>query len=199
MKQDQSNGYDAIARDFLAHRQNSRVGVETVRAWSQTLPPGSTILDLGCGNGIPMTQALVNGGFSVCGVDASPTLVQSYREHFPGLPVACEPVETSSFFGRKFDGVLAWGLLFLLPKRVQEALIHRAGAILNPGGQFLFTSPQQACTWVDVMTGLASRSLGADRYQAVLASAGLCLAGTDTDEGENHYYLAKKEGPLSQK
>lgn len=192
MKKDPSNGYEAIARDFIAYRRKSALGAEAVRIWAHTLVPKATILDLGCGNGIPITQALVKDGHTLYGIDASPTLTASYREHFPDLTVACEPVETTGFFSRKFDGVVAWGLMFLLSESDQSKLIHRVSTILNPGGKFLFTSPKQACTWTDVLAGVESRSLGAETYKRILSSAGLSLTGNDVDEGENYYYFAKK-------
>jgi len=192
MKQDQTNGYEAKARAFIAHRSNSTIGAATVRAWAQTLTPEAAILDLGCGNGMPITQALLEEGHTPFGIDASPALIASFRENFPHSPVACEPVETSDFFGRNFDGVVAWGLMFLLSESAQADLIHRVSRCLNPGGQFLFTSPQAACTWTDVLTGLASRSLGAEKYEKLLAAAGLTLTGSPIDEGENFYYVAKK-------
>lgn len=192
MKNDPSNGYEARAQDFISHRSKSAIGVEAVRSWAQNLPPESSILDLGCGNGIPITEALVKDGYTLYGIDASPTLIKSCREQFPDLKVACEPVEKSDYFGRKFDGVVAWGLMFLLSESVQTELIHRISAILKPGGQFLFTSPEAVCTWTDILTGAESRSLGAEKYKGILSSAGLSFMGKHVDEGDNYYYFAKR-------
>jgi 2-polyprenyl-3-methyl-5-hydroxy-6-metoxy-1,4-benzoquinol methylase len=192
MKNDPTNGYEAIAQDFIAYRKKSAIGAEAVRSWAHTLVPKARILDLGCGNGIPITEALVKDGYTLFGIDASPTLIASYREHFPDLTAACEPVETSDYFDRSFDGVVAWGLMFLLSESVQSELIRRVSTILNPGGQFLFTSPEQVCTWTDVMTGVESRSLGAEKYKRILSSAGLSLIGNHIDKGKNYYYFAKK-------
>ena len=193
MRNNHSNGYEAIAKDFIAYRKTSTIGLEAVRLWAHNLIPNAVILDLGCGNGIPITKALVKDGYSLYGIDASPTLIASYRENFPHLPVACEPVETSDFFNKKFDGVVAWGLMFLLSETDQIELIHSVSNILNPGGQFLFTSPEQVCTWRDNMTGRESQSLGAKRYKGILSSAELSFIGNREDEGDNYYYFAKKE------
>lgn len=106
----------------------------------------------------------------------------------------CEPVEESSFFGETFDGVLAWGLMFLLSPETQRALIHRVASVLKPGGKFLFTAPAQACTWDDLATGRQSLSLGANAYKTILADAGLTLLAEYDDEGENHYCDAFRPG-----
>jgi 2-polyprenyl-3-methyl-5-hydroxy-6-metoxy-1,4-benzoquinol methylase len=191
-EKDASNGWEAVAGKLIARREHSRIGVAVVRTWAQHLPSGASILDLGCGSGVPISEALINDGFVVHGIDASPTLVAAFRSHFPRTNVACEPAESSRFFGRSFDGVLAAGLMFLLSADAQRALILRIGAALNHGGRLLFSSPSQTCTWADLMTGRESRSLGADAYVAILSEAGLALVGDYTDEGETYYYHAVK-------
>lgn len=189
---DASNGWEAAAGEFTAHRERSRIGVEVVRTWAQHLPTGASILDLGCGSGVPISEALINDGFVVCGIDASPTLAALFRARFPLAPIVCEPAETSRMFGRLFDGVVSVGLVFLLWKEKQEELIRRAGAALKPGGRLLFSSPRQTCTWLDLTTRRESRSLGADAYATMLSEAGLVLVGDATDEGGNYYYQAVK-------
>lgn len=185
---DRSNGWDDVAARFMAAR--SRVGVATVRTWSRSLPPGAAVLDLGCGSGVPISEALVTDGFDVHGVDASSRLVAAFRQRFPQAPVACEPAEASAFFGRTFDGVVAIGLMFLLPADTQRLLIRRVGSALKPSGQFLFTAPERECSWPDALTGRTSLSLGADAYREALAATGLTLVDTYLDEGENFYYSA---------
>ncbi|HEX4347929.1 MAG TPA: class I SAM-dependent methyltransferase [Vicinamibacterales bacterium] len=177
-----------MAAEFLAVR--SRIGVATVRTWARSLAPGAAVLDLGCGSGVPISEALISDGFDVHGVDASSSLVAAFHQRFPQAPVACEPAEASAFFGRKFEGVVAIGLLFLLPASTQRDLIRRVGAALKPSGQFLFTAPEQECSWADALTGRTSLSLGAAAYREALTAAGLAVVGTYVDEGENYYYAA---------
>ncbi|HEY9420990.1 MAG TPA: class I SAM-dependent methyltransferase [Thermoanaerobaculia bacterium] len=188
---DSSRGYDALAHEFML-RRNPTIGVATVRNWARALPPEGAVLDLGCGHGVPISEALIQDGFVVYGVDASPAMVAAFHNRFPQAQVACEAVEDSGFFGRTFDAVIAWGLLFLLAADVQVALIHRVASVLLPGGRLLFTSPEQACTWTDVLTGRQSISLGNEVYRETLAAAGLELLTEYQDEGENHYYDARK-------
>lgn len=193
MQADRSNGWEAIALRFMAER--SAIGVATVRAWCRALPAGASVLDLGCGSGVPVSGALMDEGCVVYGVDASPNLVAAFRHRFPQAQVACEPVEESGFFGRRYDGIVAVGLLFLLQPDVQRAVIRRASTALRPDGRFLFTAPVQAATWTDLMTGRQSVSLGDEAYRCALAGAGLEVVGEYVDEGGNHYYDAAREKP----
>ncbi len=187
---DRSNGYEAVASELMARRERSTIGVQTVLTWARSLAPRAAVLDLGCGHGVPISSALMEDGFAIYGIDASPTMTAAFRDRFPRAPVACEAVEHSDFFGRTFDGIIAIGLMFLLSEAAQRELVRRAASTLNPGGRFLFTSPAESCTWVDVLTGHPSLSLGAEAYASVLAESGLFLIGEYHDEGDNHYYDA---------
>lgn len=190
---DDANGYESIAAEYIAGRgTGGTIGVRQVRDWAATVLPGGAVLDLGCGPGIPVTQVLVDAGLQVYGVDAAPSMVAAMRARFPGVEVVCERAETSTFFGRTFDGVIAWGLLFLLRPVVQERLIRKVARALAPNGRFVFTAPRQACEWNDAMTGRPSVSLGADRYRRVVEAAGLALIGETEDEGENRYYMTSR-------
>jgi len=192
---DRSNGYEGVAAEFLAWRGGpgaSRIGAEAVRRWARRLPEGSTVLDLGCGSGVPITEVLIELGLAVYGVDASPSLVSAFQKRWPHTPIKCEAVEESAFFGRTFDAVLAWGLMFLLSASDQRKLIGRTSEALKAGGLLLFTSPAEAVTWNDVMTGQSSRSLGAPEYRRLISSSGLAVVDEYDDEGKNHYFEAVK-------
>jgi 2-polyprenyl-3-methyl-5-hydroxy-6-metoxy-1,4-benzoquinol methylase len=191
ISQDKSNGYDGAAESFMSTR-NPRIGAATVREWSHTLAHDSSILDLGCGHGVPISRMLIREGFTVYGVDASTKMIAAFRKRFPNAHAECSAVEESEFFRRTFDGVVAWGLMFLLPTDVQTIVIRKVARVLNPSGKFLFTSPKEAVTWYDALTGRESISLGAELYQKHLHAAGLNLVGEDFDEGSNHYYFASK-------
>jgi 2-polyprenyl-3-methyl-5-hydroxy-6-metoxy-1,4-benzoquinol methylase len=108
-KSDFSGGWEAAAKTFIGQR--SGMGVRTVQAWGRSFQKGAAIIDLGCGPGVPITQVLVDAGLTVYGIDAAPSMIAAFRRRFPEVPVACETVEQSSFFGRTFDGAVAWGLV----------------------------------------------------------------------------------------
>ena len=55
--------------------------------------------------------------------------------------------------------------MFLLSPEDQQRLIHRIAEILVPCGRLLFTSPAEPLVWNDAMTGLESRSPGAEEYR----------------------------------
>lgn len=191
---DNSNGYEQVAQRYIEGRGTdpAETGAAEVAEWGRTLAAGATVLDLGCGTGVPISVALMNCGLNVYGVDASPSMVKAFRERFPGVPVQCAAVEDSDFFGSTFDGAVAWGLMFLLDADTQRRVIAKVGAALVSGGQFVFTAPWQIARWNDLMTKRQSVSLGRDAYAEALTAAGLTLTGSRTDEGENYYYFTEK-------
>jgi SAM-dependent methyltransferase len=192
---DKSNGYEGISAEFLARRGSGRgigIGVEQIRTWARSLPRNATVLELGCGPGYPTTAALIAEGLDVYAVDASPTFVETFRARFPDTAIACEAVEDSAFFDRTFDGVLAWGLVFLLAADEQRRLMARVAKILTHGGRFLFTAGDKPLVWGDAMTGQESRTLAAEEYRSLLRAAGFVEIREYRDEGDSYYFDAVK-------
>jgi SAM-dependent methyltransferase len=202
MSDDGSNGYEEIASIYIAGRgtrplTGDAIGAATVRAWAQAFPPGAAVLDLGAGSGEPSTRILREAGLTTYAVEASSSMVAAFLERFPGVPIEHNTVEASGFFDRTFDGVLAWGLLFLLTPVAQALVIEKVAGALNPGGRFLFTAPKEPLEWLDAMTGRQSQSVGAQTYEALLRNAGLTWVAEAQDEGENHYYFVERPQPSS--
>lgn len=190
-KLDSSNGWEAVASEFIAAR-SVVIGVATISNWASYFKAGQKILDAGCGFGGPYTKALIEKNIQVYGIDASETLLKNYQSRFPKAIAKCESVENSSFFNVQFDGILSVGLIFLLPSQDQLAVLGTMAGALKIGGKLLFTSPDQICNWKDSLTGRKSESLGKDAYVQSLREHGLVLVDEYTDEGKGHYYDFQK-------
>jgi len=185
---EQASGYERVAQTYM-HARSLAIGPDVVRAWTTRLRPGGRVLDVACGHGVPITKVLVDAGFDVHVVDGSPTLLAACRARFPHLHAECADVLTCASLDATYDGVVSWGLLFLLEPDVQLRVLTRMADAVAPGGRLLFTSPQQAMTWRDALTDLESWSLGHEVYTATLEDRGLVLEGTDEDEGGNAYHM----------
>jgi hypothetical protein len=59
---DRSNGHEAVSEEFLARCgggiRSTGIGVKEVRKWAGTLPSDTSVIDLGCGLGFPITAIL---------------------------------------------------------------------------------------------------------------------------------------------
>lgn len=192
---DLSNGWEAIAHDFISIATWD-IGAATIQNWSKSLQSGEIILDVGCGFGGPYTQALIDKGIEVYGIDASKTLIQERQIRFPNQVVKCEAAEDSQFFHKKFDGIISVGLIFLLSHDDQILVLRKIANALKAGGKFLFSSPYQICDWDDLSTGRKSISLGKDVYVNILQKQRLTLVDEYVDEGKNHYFDFRKTDAL---
>jgi 2-polyprenyl-3-methyl-5-hydroxy-6-metoxy-1,4-benzoquinol methylase len=97
---DKSHGYEGIAPIFIKGRGQAVNGIGKLKVlnWARTLPSHCTVLDLGCGTGIPVSKIFIDQGMTVYGIDASPTMVEAFKKNFPNTIIACEGVEDSFFF-----------------------------------------------------------------------------------------------------
>ncbi len=192
---DLSNGYEEFASEFIKARSRN-IGVSLVTEWTKKLPPNATVIDIGCGNGIPITNTLIDigtgNGINVFAIDASPFMVQAFSKQFPTIKAKCESVQQSDFFNERYDGVVAIGIMFLLSEPEQLTLIKKISTIIKKGGNFLFSAPTEKGNWKDVITGRESISLGKQAYTKALENAGFQLLGTMADEGGGNYYNAHK-------
>ena len=185
--------YDQIA-DWYTIARNPEVGIPDLESFARHLPPGAKVLDIGCGDGVPVSQFLVRAGAEVVGLDSSPKMIARFRSALPSVPVRCERVQDASFEAASFDGVVAWGVLFHLSAPDQRAVIESVAEWLKPGGRVLFTSGAEAGGTESEMDGVTFRyvSLGAEQYRAALDRAGLVLESDRPDAWDNHVYVARK-------
>src|SRR5687767_7046163 len=131
------DAYDLIA-DWYASDRDLNVGLPEVLSLAASLAPGARVLDVGCGNGVPLTQALLSRGFEVVGVDSSIRMLERFRVACPRARAVCGTIQSCDLGGMTFDAALAWGVLFHVPHAEQERAIARVASVLNPGGRFLF-------------------------------------------------------------
>ena len=80
-----ADGYDTIAERYFewsaARPSATRAG--WLRRALDAIPSGAVVVDLGCGAGVPMTQALA-AGRQVTGVDLSARQIELARSNVPG-------------------------------------------------------------------------------------------------------------------
>lgn len=143
-------------------------------------------------HGIASKHRAEKNNFQLTAVDASPKLIEISRKNLGASQLVCIPVQEYDFPEAFYDGVLSWGLLFLLNKSDQIDLIANVGKTLKANGSFLFTSPPIPCIWEDILSKQESISLGREEYIQHLEEAGMGLKWEAEDEGQNHYYCAEK-------
>jgi SAM-dependent methyltransferase len=187
--------YDLIA-DWYPRDRGHSVGVPEAMRMAAHLDAGARILDIGCGNGHPITEALLAAGYRVVGLDTSAGMLRHFRRNLPRAAAVRAPVWQAPFRDHSFDAAHAWGVMFHLTVPQQIAAISRVSQLLTPGGYFLFTSGNEDGPepHEGTMNGVVFRyySLNVQGYRETLAADGLTLLTFEIDAGDNGYYLARK-------
>jgi cyclopropane fatty-acyl-phospholipid synthase-like methyltransferase len=132
--------YERHAHDFATDRGRALAGEgDWLRQFTRLLPPTATILDIGCGSGEPIARYLIEKGFAVTGVDASPTLISLCRERFPDRTWHVADMRHLAL-GTTFDGLLAWDSFFHLTAADQREMFAVFKRHAANGAALMFTS-----------------------------------------------------------
>lgn len=192
--------YDLIAQWFASERVD-QTGVPEATTLASSIPRGSFVLDIGCGNGIPITRALLSGGHRVIGLDSSSAMLANFRNNCPEAFAVRGIVQSCPFADCMFDAAVAWGVMFHLNPEDAIRAIANVSRIVKRGAAFLFTSGD-----VDSfdgkegkMNGVTFRyfSYSVHSYRRILGDHGFTLVDVHADSGNNTYYLAKKAEPTT--
>ena len=183
--------YEQIFEWYIDSR-NHETGVESVKNTFSKLPSSATVIDLGCGTGIPLARVLADMGFSVIGLDSSEKMVNSFRKNLPESTVLNALIQEFDYSEYMFEGALCWGCLFHLKPNDQVKLLNKIFKSIQTGGRFLFTSAQESGSKKGEMDGVEFHyySLGSKKYNKIAEKAGAKLIREYEDDG--YVYLFEK-------
>ena len=133
-------GYDRIAETYAdwAAGSTSDERMRYADLLLRRLPPGAPVLELGCGAGVPVTQALARR-FAVTAVDISARQVALAQRNAPGATVLQADMAGLTFPPASFDGVIALYSIIHLPRDEHAPLLRAIATWLRPGGLLIAT------------------------------------------------------------
>ena len=101
---------------------------------AKLVPPGSRILDSGCGYG-RTTAELAAHGWRAIGVDPAERMLRRGRAAHPGLPLVCAAAGTIPVKDASFDAAVLFAVLTCVPEdAAQRALVAEIRRVLRPRG-----------------------------------------------------------------
>jgi ubiquinone/menaquinone biosynthesis C-methylase UbiE len=170
---DIADAYDRIAGWFDQQRTRTLIEQPWLDALTGTLPPGASILDLGCGTGEPILRYLIERHYVVTGIDASAAMLAIARRRFPDTQFVLADMRHLALEAR-FDAIVAWHSLFHLPHADQRAMFAIFARHLRPGGLLMFTSgSEHGETWSENGgEALYHASLDRAEYRSLLEAHG---------------------------
>ena len=156
----------------------------------------ATVLDIGCGSGIPIARELIRRGLNVTGLDGAPTMVALFERNLPGTPVHLGDMRELSL-GRRFAGLLAWDSFFHLSPGDQRVMFPRFATHAAPGAALMFTSGTSEGIAIGQLDGvpLHHGSLDAGEYLERLDASGFDVVDhveEDPTCGSRTVWLARR-------
>jgi SAM-dependent methyltransferase len=187
--------YEDAAADFARDRQRL-IGEE--RYLNELIAGNGTrpsVLDLGCGSGVPIARFLIERGCAVTGVDAATAMIAIARANFPAMRWIVGDMRRLAL-GERFDAVLAWNSFFHLTADDQRGMFAVFRDHVAPGGRLLFTAGPEAGEAIGELYGrrLYHASLASAEYRELLDRHGfevLTHVVEDPDCGGHTVWLAR--------
>jgi cyclopropane fatty-acyl-phospholipid synthase-like methyltransferase len=133
-------GYDEVAREYAALERPGQEWprLRLLRDLLTRLQLGSTVLDLGCGNGVPALREIVRLHKGV-GIDISKMQIDLARANVPSAELLHADAMELEFPPRSFDAVVGFYVFDHLPREEHARLLAKLYEWLRPGGFLLFS------------------------------------------------------------
>jgi cyclopropane fatty-acyl-phospholipid synthase-like methyltransferase len=183
-KQVVAQGYDRVADTYA--RLEDEATWPRMR-WLQKLlallPPGSAVLDLGCGSGDPADVALAER-HHVTGVDISETQIIKARQNVPSGTFLHTDLGSISFPPASFDAVVSFYTVEHLPREEHGTVFSRIADWLRPDGYLLIGTEAAATagavgTWLGVPMYFSSHDPAT--LQQLIEQSGLVVQEVATE------------------
>jgi SAM-dependent methyltransferase len=130
----QAAGFDAIGTRYDEVFPHKEGQIRTVEQILERLPPGSQVLDLGCGTGLPTARQLVDGGCEVTGVEISPVMLDQARRNVPEATFLQRDIVDAVATGDRVDAVVSFFSLLMLPRDRIVEVLNSLRDMITPGG-----------------------------------------------------------------
>lgn len=133
------DGYNIVAPTYFTwfSSRPTTTRMEHLDKLISLLAPGASVLELGCGAGVPCTQAFIKHGLKVTGADISAAQIALAHEHVPQATLIHSDMMSLSFEPGSFDAVVGFYSVFHLPKDEQGPMVRKMTGWLKEGGWLL--------------------------------------------------------------
>lgn len=131
-----ADGYDRIAGDYLAWSYESEGRAFLQSLILKQLSPGTDVLEIGCGAGLPLTKVMIAAGCRVTAIDISAQQVSAARRHVPDAEL--HHVDVLDFEPRSnaYDAVIASFVMGHIPAAQHASTYRKISSALRPNGLF---------------------------------------------------------------
>lgn len=194
--------YDPIVSKYLASRDRLKSG-KYVQLVLKYLPKKSTILDLGCGAGVPVDDIFIKAGHSVIGIDISKEQIKYARKNCKGGDFLVDDIMNLKVNEYQVEAVVSFYTLFHIPRNEQSKILKIIASYLPVGGILLVTMGDREFEGPHILHGkpMWSSQFGTVKNRKLVEAAGfkIIMDEIDTSGGERHQViLAEKTKVIDQ-
>ena len=186
------SSYDNIAETYLASRDRLKSG-KYVQQLLKYLPKNSTILDLGCGAGVPVDDLLIKAGHSIIGIDISSEQIKLARKNCPGGEFWISDIEDLVMSQYRVQAVVSFYTIFHIPREKQGELLKKMASFLPKGGMLLITMGDREFEGEHTLHGVKmwSSQFGTAKNRKIVEGVGfkILLNEMDNSGGERHQVI----------
>ncbi len=186
------SSYDKIARFYLADRDKLKSG-KYLRRLLKILPKNSTILDLGCGAGVPVDDMLLKAGHSVIGIDSSSEQIELARTYCKQGQYLVGDISKLKNNEYRVEAVVSFYAVFHIERTRQADWFKVVASLLVKGGKLLVTMGDREFEGKHMLYGqeLWSSQYGTVKNSQMIQQAGfeILLEEIDTSGGERHQVI----------
>ena len=136
-----SDGYTRIAEKYQKQRSlydSKNLLLKFIR----NVPKGSSVVDLGCGAGIPVTKFLADEGFKMTGIDFSGGMLKLARNNVPNSRFIKMNIADMKLKQDSFDGAVSFYAIIHVPRKnhtkiyecLHKIIKHNGFILVNAGG-----------------------------------------------------------------
>lgn len=129
-------GYNAIAASYMAAKREDLNQLSFLQDLADRLPSGATVLDAGCGAGVPVTRWL-SERFTVTRVDISEEQTRLARQSVPEATFLCQDMTALDFPDESLDAICSLYAVIHIPREEHQPLLQTFQRVLRPGGLLL--------------------------------------------------------------
>ncbi len=185
-------GYDKIAFEYLAKRVNLKSG-KYVQQLLKYLPKNASVLDLGCGAGVPVDDLFLKAGHLVTGIDISSEQIKLAQKNCKGGEFIVGNIADLKTGDYKVDAVVSFYTLFHVERDKHSKILKTIASYLPKGGMLLLTMGDREFEGEHIMYGekMWSSQFGTAKNRKVVEEAGfrVLMDELDSSGGERHQII----------
>ena len=131
-------GYNKAAEDYALQRDKFH-SIPYLEKLAELLPANSSILDVGCGAGLPIDRFFVEKGYNVYGIDISERMIELAKKNVPAGNFEVKNMMSLERGEYHIDAIVSFYAIFHTPRETHQELFKTFNSFLPDKGLMLVT------------------------------------------------------------